>query len=94
VLTGLMYALIAVGFVLIYKSTDAINFAQGEFVMIAAMIVAGMATLYGLPLIVAILISLAFMLVFNWGLEPARPCQRTSTSRTPRSRSSSSSCCR
>ncbi len=32
---GLMYALIALGFVLIYKATDAINFAQGEFVMFA-----------------------------------------------------------
>jgi branched-chain amino acid transport system permease protein len=69
ILTGLMYALIAVGFVLIYKSTDAINFAQGEFVMIAAMIVAGMLTLHGLPLPAAILISLGFMLAFNWGLE-------------------------
>ena len=69
VLTGLMYALIAVGFVLIYKSTDAINFAQGEFVMIAAMVVASMAVVYGMPMIVAIVIALAFMLVFNWGLE-------------------------
>ena len=32
---GLMYALIALGFVLVYKATDAINFAQGEFVMFA-----------------------------------------------------------
>jgi len=32
---GLMYSLIALGFVLIYKATDAINFAQGEFVMLA-----------------------------------------------------------
>ena len=38
-LTGLMYSLIAVGFVLIYKSTSAINFATGEFCMIAAIIV-------------------------------------------------------
>ena len=50
VLTGLMYALVAVGFVLIYKSTDAINFAQGEFCMIAAIIVAGVMKLYGFPL--------------------------------------------
>ena len=35
VMIGLMYALIALGFVLIYKATDAINFAQGEFVMFA-----------------------------------------------------------
>ena len=68
-LTGLMYSLVAVGFVLIYKSTDAINFAQGEFCMIAAIVVASMMTLYGFPLWAAIGVSLAFMLSFNWGLE-------------------------
>ena len=68
-LTGLMYSLVAVGFVLIYKSTDAINFAQGEFCMIAAIVVASMMVLYGFPLIAAIGVALAFMLVFNWGLE-------------------------
>ena len=68
-LTGLMYSLVAVGFVLIYKSTDAINFAQGEFCMIAAIIIASMMTLYGWPLWAAIGISLIFMLSFNWALE-------------------------
>ncbi len=68
-LTGLMYSLVAVGFVLIYKSTDAINFAQGEFCMIAAIVVASMMALYGFPLWAAIGVSLAFMLSFNWGLE-------------------------
>ena len=38
---GLMYSLIALGFVLVYKATDAINFAQGEFVMLAGLIAAG-----------------------------------------------------
>ncbi|MDP6024145.1 MAG: branched-chain amino acid ABC transporter permease [Alphaproteobacteria bacterium] len=69
ILTGLMYALVAVGFVLIYKSTDAINFAQGEFCMVAAIIVAGFVKLYGFPLWAAIGVGLLFMLVFNWGLE-------------------------
>ena len=68
-LTGLMYSLVAVGFVLIYKSTDAINFAQGEFCMIAAIIIASTMTLYGFPLWLAIALSLVFMLGFNWGLE-------------------------
>ncbi|MDP6345286.1 MAG: branched-chain amino acid ABC transporter permease [Alphaproteobacteria bacterium] len=68
-LTGMMYALIAVGFVLIYKSTDAINFAQGEFVMIAAIVVAGMAAVYGFPLVAAIVVGFLFMLAFNWTLE-------------------------
>ena len=40
VLIGLMYTLIALGFVLVYKATDAVNFAQGEFVMIAGLVVA------------------------------------------------------
>ena len=39
VLIGLMYSLIALGFVLVYKATDAVNFAQGEFVMIAGFVV-------------------------------------------------------
>ena len=34
-----MYSLIALGFVLVYKATDAINFAQGEFVMLAGFVV-------------------------------------------------------
>ncbi len=69
ILTGLMYSLVAVGFVLIYKSTDAINFAQGEFCMIAAIIIAGFMKLYGFPLFGAIAVGLFSMLVFNWGLE-------------------------
>ena len=68
-LTGMMYALIAVGFVLIYKSTDAINFAQGEFVMIAAIVVAVMAANYGFPIVAAIAVGLLFMIVFNFALE-------------------------
>lgn len=68
-LTGLMYSLIAVGFVLIYKSTDAINFAQGEFVMIAAMVVAGMLDWIGLPLWLSCIVGFAFMVGFGMGLE-------------------------
>jgi branched-chain amino acid transport system permease protein len=49
-LTGLMYSLIALGFVLVYKATDAINFAQGEFVMIAGFVAAGSLMVWGAPL--------------------------------------------
>ena len=68
-LKGLMYSLIALGFVLIYKSTDAINFAQGEFVMIAGIIVGAAAVAYGWPMWLAILAGLVFMVLFNFGLE-------------------------
>src|SRR3989304_3983579 len=54
ILIGLMYSLIALGFVLVYKATDAINFAQGEFVMIGGFIVAAGLNLYGAPLWLAI----------------------------------------
>jgi len=69
VLIGLMYALIALGFVLVYKATDAINFAQGEFVMIAAIVVSAALQAYGAPLWLAILIGLGGMIAFGFGLE-------------------------
>jgi branched-chain amino acid transport system permease protein len=69
VMIGLMYALIALGFVLIYKATDAINFAQGEFVMFAAFIAAGAAGLAGLSFWVSALLAVAGMVVLGFGLE-------------------------
>ena len=69
VLIGLMYALIALGFVLVYKATDAINFAQGEFVMIAALVVAVSLGAGGMPLWLAIVLGLASMVAFGFALE-------------------------
>ena len=69
VLVGLMYALVALGFVLIYKSTDAINFAQGEFVMISGIVIAALASDYGIPVLAGLAIALLSMIVFNVGLE-------------------------
>jgi len=69
VLIGLMYALIALGFVLVYKATDAINFAQGEFVMIAALVVAVSLGAGGMPLWLAICLGLASMVAFGFALE-------------------------
>ena len=69
VLIGLMYSLIALGFVLVYKATDAINFAQGEFVMLAGFIIAGMIVLAGAPFWVGVAVALAGMVAFGFGLE-------------------------
>jgi len=69
VLIGLMYSLIALGFVLVYKATDAINFAQGEFVMIAGFVVAVALQSYGAPLWVAVAAALGLMIAFGFGLE-------------------------
>jgi branched-chain amino acid transport system permease protein len=65
---GLMYALIALGFVLVYKATDAINFAQGEFVMLAA-IIAAAALGASVPFWLAAAIALVGMIAFCFGLE-------------------------
>jgi branched-chain amino acid transport system permease protein len=69
VMIGLMYALIALGFVLIYKATDAINFAQGEFVMFAGFIAAGAAIAAGLSFWLSALLAVAGMVALGFGLE-------------------------
>src|SRR6187401_267429 len=69
VMIGLMYALIALGFVLVYKATDAINFAQGEFVMMAGLIAAAVLAVEGAWLIAAVAATLAIMIGFGFGLE-------------------------
>jgi branched-chain amino acid transport system permease protein len=60
---GSMYALVAIGVALIYKSTSIINFAQGEFVMLGGMI---MVSLYGVrhwPLYLSIPVTVAATMV-------------------------------
>jgi branched-chain amino acid transport system permease protein len=69
VLIGLMYALIALGFVLVYKATDAFNFAQGEFVMFSGLLVAVGLGSYGAPLWLAVGAALVVMAAFGFGLE-------------------------
>jgi branched-chain amino acid transport system permease protein len=69
IMIGLMYSLIALGFVLIYKATDAINFAQGEFVMFAGFIAAGAAEIVGAPFWLSALIAIGGMIGLGFGLE-------------------------
>jgi len=69
ILIGLMYALIALGFVLVYKATDAVNFAQGEFVMISGVLVAAALGVWGAPLWLAIGLGIGSMIAFGFGLE-------------------------
>ena len=69
VLIGLMYSLIALGFVLVYKATDAINFAQGEFVMISGFVAAGCLMVWGTPLWLAVALALGGMIILGFALE-------------------------
>jgi len=73
---GAVYAIVALGFTLIYNSCDVINFAQGEFVMLGGMITVFLA-LAGLPLPVAALLAVAATVVIGlalhrFAIEPAR----------------------
>ncbi|MBI5251658.1 MAG: branched-chain amino acid ABC transporter permease [Desulfomonile tiedjei] len=56
--TGAIYALLALGFVLIFKSTGILNFAQGELCMVGAFFCYTFATLLGLPYVAAFLIAI------------------------------------
>lgn len=56
---GAIYALIALGFVLIFKSTGILNFAQGELCMIGAFICYHFCTLLNVPYLISFLIAIA-----------------------------------
>lgn len=71
---GFIYGLIAVGFVLIFKSSQIFNFAQGEMVMFGAFLVWAFLNL-GLPPVLAIIFVLILVGVAGYVLErfPLRP---------------------
>jgi branched-chain amino acid transport system permease protein len=73
---GAVYALVALGFAIIYNASHVINFAQGEFVMIGGMAAAGFVEA-GLPLPLAALAAVALAMLVGLALgklaiEPAR----------------------
>ena len=60
--TGSVYALVALGFNVIFKSTDAINFAQGEWVMLGGMVAAA-SVAARVPLLFAVAIAVLVVVV-------------------------------
>lgn len=62
---GCIYALVALGFVLIYNAVGVVNFAQGEFVMIPAFIGLTFLSIAGLPWYIAYLATIAVMILFG-----------------------------
>lgn len=62
---GCIYGLIALGFVLIYKATETVNFAQGELMMLGAFCGLAGSTLLGFPFWVSVLGTLAAMAVIG-----------------------------
>ncbi len=64
-IVGTLYGVVAMCFVLIYKSTQIVNFAQGEFLLVGAWFCYWLLTDFGLPFYIGFPITLAFMLVFG-----------------------------
>lgn len=77
-LVGMLYSMVALGFVLIYKASDILNFAQGEFVMFAGYVVAFIILTEssgvlgggpGWPLLVAAPVALVVMVGVGYAVE-------------------------
>jgi branched-chain amino acid transport system permease protein len=68
ILAGLLYSLVALGFVLIFKASGVFNFAQGVMVLFAALTLVGLME-KGLPVWAAIVVTAIVMLVLAVGIE-------------------------
>jgi branched-chain amino acid transport system permease protein len=68
-LSGVMYALVALGFVLIYKASGVFNFAQGAMVFFAALTCASFVNRFGLSLWLAVPLTMAVMVLLGLVIE-------------------------
>jgi branched-chain amino acid transport system permease protein len=69
-LSGVLYSLVALGFVLIYKASGVFNFAQGTMVLFAALTLAGLID-KGAPIWLSLLITIAVMVALAFIVERA-----------------------
>jgi branched-chain amino acid transport system permease protein len=64
-IVGALYGVVAMCFVLIYKASQVVNFAQGEFMLIGAWACWWLLVRFQLPFFAGFLITLAFMMAFG-----------------------------
>ncbi len=67
-LSGVMYSLVAIGFVLIYKTSGVLNFAQGSMVLFAALTFVSLLE-HHVPFVIALVLTLAAMVALGIGIE-------------------------
>lgn len=66
---GCIYGLIALGFVLIYKATEMVNFAQGDIMMLGGFVAYTLITHFGLNYWVGALLAIAITAAFGFALD-------------------------
>ena len=69
-LSGVMYSLVAIGFVLIYKTSGVLNFAQGAMLLFAALTFVSLVE-RGFPSVLAFGVTLGIMVILAIGIERA-----------------------
>src|SRR2546428_3903802 len=67
-MAGVMYAMVALGFVLIFKASGVFNFAQGVMVLFAALTLVGLME-HGMPVWLALVITTAVVIVLAVAIE-------------------------
>jgi branched-chain amino acid transport system permease protein len=67
-LSGVMYSLVAIGFVLIYKTSGVLNFAQGAMVLFSALTFVGILE-HGVPFFISLVVTLLIMAVLGVAVE-------------------------
>lgn len=69
--TGCIYGLVALGFVLIYKATEGVNFAQGDMMMLGAFVALGMVNseFGALPFIPGVILAAVIMGGVGYGVD-------------------------
>ncbi|MDH3631674.1 MAG: branched-chain amino acid ABC transporter permease [Gammaproteobacteria bacterium] len=68
-MAGVMYSLVALGFVLIFKASGIFNFAQGVMALFAALTLVGLMEKFGMPIWLAIIGTIAVMIALAWAIE-------------------------
>ena len=66
---GCIYGLIALGFVLIYKATETVSFAQGDLMMVGAFAGLAATTALGFPFWLGVISAITAMMIFGFVLE-------------------------
>jgi branched-chain amino acid transport system permease protein len=66
---GCVYALVALGFVLIYKATEVVNFAQGELMMIGAFLAYTLIVMFGFNFWLGAALAIVLTALFGAGVE-------------------------